>query len=135
VLASGDRLLGRRIYVTGPLTRGIFALTLRKCPAGTCCNGGGAYLELTVPHECGPPGEFCLHDDLAHTLLLDDLSCAGDESTLCCPIDAQGQTIVVRGTLRRDSGLGGWYHLDSAALCAPLRSAPPMASADAPRPW
>jgi hypothetical protein len=119
VLVSGEALLGESIHVRGPLFESIYACTIRGCRTSSCCNRCGAFLELVRPHPCVPPpgAEICLHGVPEHTLRLGGLNCSGDDSKKCCPFAALGQSVVVRGTLVRDSS-NQYYELAGAALCA-----------------
>jgi hypothetical protein len=121
VLSSGDALVGQRIFVRGPLSKGLYAETLLRCRSGTCCNRGGGFIVLRVPVECDrtPEGPQICPDDPAHLLYLDNLGCFGDDSRRCCRADAHGQTVVVTGVLSRDqTSLGGWFHMSNAAICS-----------------
>jgi hypothetical protein len=124
VLRSGGGLVGQRISVRGPLTRGFGACVIRGCRSKKCCNDGcSAFVELRVPHTCEPP---CPIDDWTQALLLDGLLCLSDSAsddssvpvTMCCPFAVDGQVAVARGTLHRDEGRTGFYHLVDAAICA-----------------
>jgi hypothetical protein len=63
-----------------------------------CCNGCGEMLTLGgLVWLTGP-----------------QLRCSGDESLICCTVDAHGQEVVARGVVRRRGTL---VELEDAALC------------------
>lgn len=124
VLSSGDHLLGQVVFVRGPLGRGLYTQTLLRCRPNECCNRGAGFIELSLPRSpnpCVAGDRACSRDDPDHTLLLDGIQCVGDDSTICCPVRADGETVVVRGTLVRARERGAWYRLSGAALCADRR--------------
>jgi hypothetical protein len=49
-------------------------------------------------------------------LELAGLGCAGDESRLCCNVQAEGQLVVANGRLRRSEVTKTWQLVD-ADLC------------------
>jgi hypothetical protein len=130
ILSSGDELVGQRIFVRGPLSKGLYAETLLRCRSGRCCNRGAGFVELRVPIECKPTpdGPQICPNDAAHTLNLDNLTCVGDDSLRCCPSDAHGQSVVATGILRKDQGPGGGYHMSNVAICARSTDRPGMPS-------
>jgi len=83
-----------------------------------CCNTCWAKLSLGDLDEPGGKS-LALHNARSPDLL----TCSGDESLLCCALEAQGQEVVVRGTLRRipaiDPDSAPSYALEDATVCAP----------------
>jgi hypothetical protein len=121
VLSSGSALMGKQIYVRGPLTRGIYYCTLRRCGRRRCCNSCSGWLMLQVPPGCEVPagcGECLCVESVAYTLFLEGLECYGDDSMKCCPFEPDGRTVIVRGTLKRKPGASSFYHLTDSAMCA-----------------
>lgn len=112
VLAHAGELIDQEIAVVGPLVRGDGTCTLLGC-GNACCNRCTRSLQLGV----AAPGE----DDRrrrATTLQLfgPAVTCRGDESLQCCPVDAQGQRAVARGVFHRD---GPTLAIESTELCLP----------------
>lgn len=69
------------------------------CGKGQCCNGTRANLVLA-----GPPYDLELHG----------LGCGGDESRLCCELNALGEEVIATGTMSYSSGA---LRLGSPELC------------------
>jgi hypothetical protein len=116
VLSSADALIDKRIQVLGPLTHSIYSCMGAECPSSTCCNRCVANYVLRLQHSCDPiPGlGSCMLDDSAHTIVIDDLTCAKDDLVNCCPSASEPEPTVVRGTLRRDES---GYHLFASSVC------------------
>lgn len=94
---------GSSVSVQGPLRRGIGMCTEKACSAvDACCNGCGASLVLSAQ-----PSPVDLYTGQApQAVLLSgklggvSLACGGDESLLCCPLAAEGEAVIISGTLR-----------------------------------
>jgi hypothetical protein len=115
-LEAGAKLLGGKVVtVSGPLTLGTIvrgrgfraadkqpsgALISVPCRAGECCR------HLPRPVEIGGGRDG---------LKLQSLECRGDDSRVCCPVPAFGQTVVATGTLAQLRS-GRWM-LTGPQLC------------------
>lgn len=118
VLAAGNRLLGKKVAVRGPLRHTAVACASGDCK-GPCCHTCGAHLVLAtrggVPWPAGARDALMLDDATA------SLICTGDDSAVCCaPSRAAGEEVVAIGTLRQ-GGLAmssPTRSLAGATLCA-----------------
>jgi hypothetical protein len=113
--ADARRLGGKAVTVSGPLTLGTRVrgrgwrpgpghggvATRVRCKAGECCR------KDPRPVEIGGGGDG---------LQLPSLECRGDDSRVCCPVPAFGQTVVATGTLTQLRS--GRWTLASPRLCA-----------------
>jgi hypothetical protein len=101
VRAEAGRLAGKVVTVSGPLTLGRLArgrgwkpddrphngvLVRVRCKEGECCRQDPRPVELA---------------DGRDGLQLPSLECRGDDSRVCCPVPAFGQTVVATGTLKQ----------------------------------
>lgn len=112
VLAHRQQYDGQTIAVRGPLNVGDGACTELGCSPGGCCNRCGTSLQLG-PDERGPgSGERRAATSLQ---LFGTAACRGDESLVCCDVDAHGQDVVARGVLHG----GQPWHLKPVELCTP----------------
>jgi hypothetical protein len=112
VLANRQQYDGQTIAVRGPLNIGDGDCTEIQCVPSGCCNGCGTALQLG-PDFRGP-GSGDRRD--AETLqLFGAAGCRGDESLVCCDVDAHGQDVVARGVWRS----GHPWHMDPVKLCTP----------------
>jgi hypothetical protein len=115
VLASParDALQGRAIAVRGEvrLERGF--CTEAYCP-GQCCNSCGGSLVLGGLMS-GPDTQLLLKNAAAPN----SVACSGDDRRICCAVPAEGEIVVVQGTLRRGALPGTSLELHDATLCVP----------------
>jgi hypothetical protein len=108
------RALGERVSVRGPLGLSLSHSALVACnPQFHCCSS--ATIDAFVGRV--PDG-----------LRLEGLRCYGDESRICCPVPAFGQTVVATGrvvneTSRSVLAHGGRFMLADPILCTEARSA------------
>jgi hypothetical protein len=107
VRLRADALIGRSIAVRGPLhVSPIMGCTLLACQFIHCCN------DVTSP--------YVISSGDSEPLELPN-ACVGDESRLCCPWRAEGQTVIAVGVLRgRDARtMYKWstYGLEGAEVC------------------
>ncbi len=111
---------GSSVAVQGPLRQGIGMCTQKACSAvDACCNGCGASLVLSAQ-----PSPVDLYTGQApQAVLLSgklggvSLVCGGDESLLCCPLAAEGEQVIVSGTLR-SVGTPSVLTVEVTGLCA-----------------
>ncbi|MFH0902740.1 MAG: hypothetical protein V2A73_19080 [Pseudomonadota bacterium] len=117
VLAEADKWLGQMISVRGPLRQTTSFCTTEVCAKGECCNTCEAALALSdgdVSSPLGAPGAILLVNDGDSVRY----SCRGDDSLVCCGIDARGQEVIAVGILEAAAN-PGTYQLGEAAVCAP----------------
>ncbi len=118
--AQAETLLGRHINVRGNLNHGFGSCTQNTCLQG-CCNTCRSSFILGTE-------EAIRYHDAEHRkrtlLLLDapDLGCRGDESVICCDVEAAGQEVIARGLLQSATTT---YSLHEATLCTPPAPPPP----------
>jgi hypothetical protein len=98
---------GERVSVRGALGLALGGITFAACNKDTCCNGRN--LKVFV-------------GGIPNGARLEGLLCGGDESRVCCPVPALGQTVVATGKLvdeyeRKVKELGGHWALAEATLC------------------
>jgi hypothetical protein len=103
--AETSELVGRRVSVRGPLSKGPIFSTAMECVASDgrgCCNQVGG------PVLIGPVG-------------LEGLFCGGDDSALCCNAPADGRIVVATGILapHHDVSEVARWKLAHAELCSP----------------
>jgi hypothetical protein len=93
LVQQGQTLAGQRVRVHGPLRLSLTLCTLGACLHGECCN------ECTREMVLGEPGSSERSVRLLHPI------CRGDDSKVCCDLQASGQDVVVEGKLvsMRDS--------------------------------
>jgi hypothetical protein len=94
LLVRGDALLGQAVRVRGPLSVREAGCTAAECFPGQCCN------ECTGGLVVGDP------ESSRRSVLLRHLPCHGDDSKVCCGMQAVGQEIVVVGKLVLLDGRG-----------------------------
>ncbi|HEY3354581.1 MAG TPA: hypothetical protein VGQ83_15120 [Polyangia bacterium] len=113
-LDQRDRLVGRKVAVRGPLTSSS-ACTEMACGSNACCNHCQGELVLGRPGAAGYT--YLL---LRHATDADRYRCRGDDSLVCCQLDARGQDVIARGTFARDrSSTANRPLLLDAELCVP----------------
>jgi len=104
VVTQGEALVGKEVFVSGTL-----GLSLRKktgsgtCTPGACCHT----LDMQIVLVGEPAG----------SLPLRGLTCAGDDSALCCSVPAEGQAVVARGHLQKGPASGSKWQLSEPSLC------------------
>jgi len=104
VVTQGEALVGKEVFVSGTL-----GLSLRKktgsgtCTPGVCCHT----LDMQIVLVGEPAG----------SLPLRGLTCAGDDSALCCSVPAEGQAVVARGHLQKGPASGSKWQLSEPSLC------------------
>jgi len=107
LMRTADREVGARVLVRGRLEESS-TQTLREC-GDACCNTAGGAMRLDEV--------VTLHDDRYPKAF----RCAGDDSWVCCPVEANID-VAVMGTLK---SMGGSFELERPRLCAlEPRSAP-----------
>lgn len=104
VVTEGDQVVGKEVEVSGTLGLSLLKKTgSGECAPGACCHS----LEMQIVLVGEPAG----------SLPLRGLTCSGDDSTLCCSVPADGQSVVARGTLQKvTSGVSKWQ-LNEPTLC------------------
>ncbi len=114
ILDNRDTLVGKPVAVVGPLNSGAGCTEMGCSDDNPCCNRctGTAFLG-----QAGERGytSLQLHDAAGEPLI----ECKGDESLLCCEVEAKGQEVVVQGTLVHTKSYPSGYALQDAVLCAP----------------
>ena len=113
VIEQRNQLVGKEVTVIGPLNYGAMC-TERGCPQDVCCNGCSGQVNLGTITTRGYKGLIIRNDALGNLL-----SCGGDDSMVCCALKAEGQPVVVTGTLVRTESAPADYALDDAFLCTP----------------
>jgi hypothetical protein len=98
---------GERVSVRGALGLALGGISFVACRKDTCCNGRN--LEVFV-------------GGLPNGVRLEGLLCGGDESRVCCPVPAFGQTVVATGKIVDEhegsvTERGGRWALAEATLC------------------
>jgi hypothetical protein len=93
VLAEADTRVGQTVRVRGALALEPTYRTMIDCGEGGCCNDVGASIVLA--------------GGVTEPLRLDGLSCAGDDSEICCDAPAYGQTVIATGRLEPAGGNAG----------------------------
>lgn len=101
---DGATMLGKEVSVMGNL-----GMTPNKAPKPGKC----------APGECCHALSFTLVvDGSPSALLLDGLTCTGDDSKLCCTVPADGQEVIAKGRLKNaPKGSAAKYQLADAKLC------------------
>ena len=104
VVTEGDAVAGKEVEVSGTLGLSLIKKTgSGECASGACCHT----LDMQIVLVGEPTG----------SLPLRGLTCSGDDSTLCCSVPADGQTVVARGRLRKlSAGVSKWQ-LEDSTLC------------------
>ncbi len=109
---------GARAVVEGPLRQESALCTQLGCsPIDSCCNGCGSGLGLAErgDFDLSEPGDLSLRGQIDGV----ELACGGDDSLVCCPIQAAGQRVRATGTIR-EAGVsvdGPLFSLQIEALC------------------
>ena len=104
VVTEGDAVLGKEVMVGGTLGLSLIKKTgSGSCAPGACCHT----LEMQIVLVGEPEG----------SLPLRGLTCAGDDSTLCCSVPAEGQAVVATGRLQRLGTGGKKWQLNEPKLC------------------
>jgi hypothetical protein len=109
IRARAESLVGRSIAVRGPLHVHLrTGCTMAGCRFIDCCN------------DCDAP--YVIGADSQPLVLPPTDACRGDESRLCCPWRAEGQTVIAAGVLRDSRKFKGYtwglgYGLDDAKVC------------------
>jgi len=115
VLTAPDRLLGRQVALRGALQVGGTLKTLMNCGREMpCCNESSAALAIGALGEKFVGRMVILENEQAPR----QFSCAGDDSMVCCGLDARGQEVIASGRLTR-GGAPPSLRLASATVCAP----------------
>jgi hypothetical protein len=96
LLAHAGALVDHEVAVRGPLRIGDGTCTLLQCDG--CCNRCNRALAIGNVQLLGP-----------------SVTCRGDESLQCCPVDVHGQEVVARGRLLH---YGVTWAIAQTALCA-----------------
>jgi hypothetical protein len=112
VLAHRQSYDGQTIVVRGPLNVRDGMCTELGCSPGGCCNQCGTALQLGRDERGLGSGERRVATSLQ---LFGAPACRGDESLVCCAVDAHGQDSVARGVLRS----GDPWHMKPVELCTP----------------
>jgi hypothetical protein len=99
------------VVVHGPLVRGDKSCTFSGC-SNSCCNHCGAFLQLGQ----STPGESYVHHRATTIEIPGPLGCGGDETLMCCGVDAHGQEVIARGRLHLQ---GMTWLLEQLTLCTP----------------
>ncbi|MET0792707.1 MAG: hypothetical protein ABW061_14395 [Polyangiaceae bacterium] len=111
---QADSLLGKTVDVKGGLGLAPIQGTSNqttKCAADSCCHA----LRMAITIDGDPIA-----------LPLVGLSCAGDDSKLCCSVPANGQTVIAHGRLAKAPGKGlSKWQLEDVTLCEPEAPQPP----------
>src|SRR6478736_1191842 len=104
LVTEGSKVIGKEVEVSGTL-----GLTLLKktgsdeCAPSACCHS----LEMQIVLAGEPTG----------SLVLRGLTCSGDDSTLCCSVPAEGQSVVARGRLQPVNAGASKWQLNGPTLC------------------
>jgi hypothetical protein len=109
VLENRNQLLGQKLAVRGPLHQSA-GCTEKGCPDDyPCCNHCQGEISL------GKVSSTYTYLSLKNSdaAVAETFKCGGDDTLVCCQYPADGEEVVVTGTLV--SGFG----LDGAQLCAP----------------
>lgn len=109
VLENRNQLLGQKLSVRGPLHQSA-GCTEKGCPDDyPCCNHCRGEISL------GKVSSTYTYLSLKNSdaAVAESFVCQGDDTLVCCQYPADGEEVVVTGTLV--SGFG----LDGAQLCAP----------------
>jgi hypothetical protein len=102
VLAEANPLVGQTVHVRGVLAVELTYDTAFDCGEGSCCDERGGVIVLS---------------GASLPLVLGGLSCAGDDSEVCCDAPAYGQTVIATGRLEwATEGLRAWM-LEQPELC------------------
>ncbi|HET7542592.1 MAG TPA: hypothetical protein VFK05_22130 [Polyangiaceae bacterium] len=103
-VTEGDALIGKEVSVSGTVGLSL----IKKTGSGTCAPGACCHtLEMQIVLVGEPTGSLPLHG----------LTCSGDDSTLCCSVPAEGQSVIARGRLQKlTSGVSKWQ-LNDPTLC------------------
>jgi len=115
VLKAPDPLLGRQVALRGALQVGGTLMTLMMCGREMpCCNQSSAELAIRALGEKSLDRMVVLENEQAPR----QFSCTGDDSMVCCGLDARGQEVIASGLLTR-GGAPPSLRLASATVCAP----------------
>jgi len=103
-VTEGDALIGKEVSVSGTVGLSLIKKTgSGSCAPGACCHT----LEMQLVLVGEPTG----------SLPLRGLTCSGDDSTLCCSVPAEGQSVIARGRLQKlNLGVSKWQ-LNDPTLC------------------
>lgn len=111
LLANPRAHADKAIAVTGPLVKNGAGCTEKACEL-TCCNTCTAI--ITLGHAGADE-----HVRLESAAMPGQYVCRGDESMVCCPIEARGQTVIAQGTFQIAPGTTPpVYQLWVSELCA-----------------
>lgn len=111
LLQNARDLVGQDVTVRGPVVVGEGSCTLLGC-GNSCCNRCARPFQLGV----APPNAD-YRSARAGTVQVNGpaVTCVGDESLQCCPVDAHGQELIVTGKLRL---VGVTWLIEEAQVCA-----------------
>jgi len=109
-VGDADSLVGKVIEVKG----------------GLGLTGSNALSRVCAPGECCHSLRFGMVLEGREVLFFPSLTCAGDDSKVCCSMPAEGQVVMAHGKLERAKGPGiVKWQIRNPTLCVPGTPPPP----------
>ena len=114
VMASAADHVGSAMRVRGPLRPGAGFCTLLWC-GDACCNKCSQSLALGREDDLRAK-DYARKQRTTIQLRGERVECSGDESRVCCDVEASGQEVIASGTLKL---VGTTHVLEETKLCVP----------------